>query len=577
MSSDPMRRRRWLQPAAATGALIAPLLVLSALCAATTLAQEPLSCGVPVSQSLAAGELRAYRFRASNGAALRIQSSDIGGTLGLVRLRVTYADGSVASDSCDGVAAFAARAGDMRLEVSQCRPPYSAGVYTVTLQMVSGGMGHCGRPLSCGATATGLGLRTPGEVDSLLIPLTATQTSRLRFNRLEESGLLRLRLYDPEGREIADTCSGSLELTPLVTGAYTGLVSACGLPERVDYRVELYRPDCATGPVITQFGTADATGLIHDPIGYDTRERPIFHHPVGQQFTLVIEARAGARGRRPGQTAYAEGGVPDLQMIVSRPLGNGAPAVCDNLPPDLGGIPATEPFGFDLAPGPLGIIQDLGCRVDDGQGMALGRESMDACTVSDQGFGNAFVDRLSRYQFCAQIIGPWDFPDGDTLVGARVKDTAGDYGSVREIVIRIGDPNGATPTATPTATRTPPRSTATATRTPTRTATPTQPTVRFTPTSTRTRTSTRTTTPTPTGPTPLVTVTATASRTPGGCAGDCDGNGAVGVNELTRSLNIVLNGLPLTECDAADADGNGQIGITDLLAAVSSSLDGCPP
>ena len=96
-----------------------------------------------------------------------------------------------------------------------------------------------------------------------------------------------------------------------------------------------------------------------------------------------------------------------------------------------------------------------------------------------------------------------------------------------------------TATATPTATRTvPPGSTATATSPPTATATPTEP--------------------------------------PRGCDGDCDGDGAVSINELILAVNIALDNAPQSACLNADADNNGVVVINDLIAAVNSALQGCP-
>jgi len=37
------------------------------------------------------------------------------------------------------------------------------------------------------------------------------------------------------------------------------------------------------------------------------------------------------------------------------------------------------------------------------------------------------------------------------------------------------------------------------------------------------------------------------------CGGDCDGDGAVGINELVRAVSIALGSTPADQCASADA------------------------
>ncbi|MBX3027839.1 autotransporter-associated beta strand repeat-containing protein [bacterium] len=88
-------------------------------------------------------------------------------------------------------------------------------------------------------------------------------------------------------------------------------------------------------------------------------------------------------------------------------------------------------------------------------------------------------------------------------------------------------------------------------------------------------------TPTPTeGPataTPSPSPTPTATPTGGAtCAGDCDGNGAVGINELVLGVNIALGNERVDRCPGFDSNGDGQVGIAELIAAVNNALGGCP-
>jgi hypothetical protein len=131
----------------------------------------------------------------------------------------------------------------------------------------------------------------------------------------------------------------------------------------------------------------------------------------------------------------------------------------------------------------------------------------------------------------------------------------------------------------------------TATATPTTTPTPT-PTGTIgeeipsaTATFAATATATASSTPTLSGEaTPTVTETpaapdtpsATATPTLGGpaCAGDCNGDGAVGVDELVRIVALGA-GNEVEACVAADRNEDETIGIDEVVWSVRSALDGC--
>lgn len=59
------------------------------------------------------------------------------------------------------------------------------------------------------------------------------------------------------------------------------------------------------------------------------------------------------------------------------------------------------------------------------------------------------------------------------------------------------------------------------------------------------------------------------------CPGDCDGDGAVAVNELLTGVNIALGSELLVRCHGLDTDGDATVGVSELLAAVNAALDGC--
>ncbi|MFN8642091.1 MAG: M28 family peptidase [Candidatus Binatia bacterium] len=74
-----------------------------------------------------------------------------------------------------------------------------------------------------------------------------------------------------------------------------------------------------------------------------------------------------------------------------------------------------------------------------------------------------------------------------------------------------------------------------------------------------------------TSPTPAPTPTRTAAP----CAGDCDANQEVTIDELLRAVGIALDVEAIASCTAADADGSGQVTVTELIRAVHRALTAC--
>jgi hypothetical protein len=72
----------------------------------------------------------------------------------------------------------------------------------------------------------------------------------------------------------------------------------------------------------------------------------------------------------------------------------------------------------------------------------------------------------------------------------------------------------------------------------------------------------------------IVTVTGRAGAR---CVGDCDGDGAVTIDELLAMVNIALDANQVSTCTAGDADQDGQITIDEILEAVNNALGGCGP
>lgn len=59
------------------------------------------------------------------------------------------------------------------------------------------------------------------------------------------------------------------------------------------------------------------------------------------------------------------------------------------------------------------------------------------------------------------------------------------------------------------------------------------------------------------------------------CAGDCDADAAVGIDELMIAVGVALDLHPLAACANLDLDRDGAAGVPELVRAVRAALDGC--
>ena len=198
-------------------------------------------------------------------------------------------------------------------------------------------------------------------------------------------------------------------------------------------------PTIPAEPQITFFGVARADCVLIAPVGTTPDGIPIYDASAASGFTLVVEGRPGSSQALLGASAFSSDvtQLPDLQIEASRALGNGSPAVCDDSGATQGGVPAVNPF--DFSPAAAAAINDLACRFKDGQGQPVGRrDTSDACTLFLPEAQYRFVDPDSTIQFCALIDRPLSFPSGDTVVAARIRDTAGNVSAVAQLIVRIG-------------------------------------------------------------------------------------------------------------------------------------------
>jgi hypothetical protein len=59
------------------------------------------------------------------------------------------------------------------------------------------------------------------------------------------------------------------------------------------------------------------------------------------------------------------------------------------------------------------------------------------------------------------------------------------------------------------------------------------------------------------------------------CAGDCNTDGEVTVDELLTAADIALGTAPLSQCQSLDADGDHQVSIDEIVHATIRALNGC--
>jgi hypothetical protein len=192
------------------------------------------------------------------------------------------------------------------------------------------------------------------------------------------------------------------------------------------------------GPEITYFGITRADGKPIEPIS-TTDGIPTYRNYVGSGFQIVVEGKPGASGADVGRRIFAHSATdptlrPDLEIQVDRPLGDGSEVVCDKLRPVIGGVPAINPPSFNETQQVADTLNDLGCRFE------TFLESESSCTLGPNEDWS-FRDSETKMQFCMTVARAWNFPIGDTLVSARLRDSAGNAGPVKRI--RINRPKDA--------------------------------------------------------------------------------------------------------------------------------------
>jgi len=180
--------------------------------------------------------------------------------------------------------------------------------------------------------------------------------------------------------------------------------------------------------------------------GTTTSGIPVFNRVSGSGFSIVVEGKPGPNGKAVGTSAYESGltSFPDLEVEVSRPLGDGSLAVCDvpgtpaPTPQPAGGVPAIDPPSFQPTQANIDTVNDLACRFIDGGGAPFGRGPSESCVKVEPTEDYVFANSTSTIQFCGFMTGVTDFPAGDTTVTVRLRDVDGNPGPTAQLVIHVG-------------------------------------------------------------------------------------------------------------------------------------------
>jgi DNA-binding beta-propeller fold protein YncE len=184
-------------------------------------------CGVTVTRQLMPGETDLFAVPGSGGSAV-VDAIDVSSTIGLLRLE--NLDNTA---TCEGT--FQAQSVGY-LRVSDC-VGQDEGTYALAVNEVADQPTNCGRLLTCGTAFDGE-LDVAGEVTAFTLErAVGTLIDVEAEERTGLAGGIRMRLFDPSGTELRDSCAASIRVRIASAGRHTLLISACDGLGTGDYSV----------------------------------------------------------------------------------------------------------------------------------------------------------------------------------------------------------------------------------------------------------------------------------------------------------------------------------------------------
>ncbi|MFI5396341.1 MAG: dockerin type I domain-containing protein [Candidatus Binatia bacterium] len=288
--------------------------------------------------------------------------------------------------------------------------------------------------------------RTPTAVPTFTPTRTSTATRTPSFTPVTPSPGPGTPTVSPSRSPTATRTPTRPSPTPTRTSTATATASPTSTPTPAPTPSPTASPTPPIGPTVTFFGLTNADDTLVPSSGTNADGLTVFRYSGSFGFHIVVEGEANPElldltiitTYEPDLKSF-----PDLQIEASNPLGNGSPAVCDRSGPNAGGVPALWPPNFDPTQQNINIVNDLACRFVDGQGAPAGRSALDACVQYSDMFGNGtgvygYENPSSKIEFCSLVDTPDQFPQGDTVLTVRLRDTAGNVGAPAQIVVHIG-------------------------------------------------------------------------------------------------------------------------------------------
>jgi hypothetical protein len=392
--------------------------------------------GFPTGETMVTAQVRdqAGKIGAFGQMILRIQSGPIPPTFTPIPATPTYT--ATATNTATATATLtrtrtSTRTSTATRTTTPTRPPTNTPTRTRTLTPTRTVTQTASASATPTRTATSVTSRSPTPTGVVSAGPTGTRTPT-RSSTVTPTRTRTPTVAASSTRTPTRTRTRTQTLTPTRTTTATASQTAT--------RTRTATPNAPIGPTISFFGLLSADDLQQLPDGTDAMGRPIYVRPFGFGFTIVVEA-AISPPRAPGASTYDPFGRPDLEIEADRPLGNGSTAVCDNMQPNLGGVPAINPPDFSDTQTVADRLNDFGCRFLDGAGLPGGRacDENNACVRFETGvFG--CVSPNSRRQYCGMVPSNLAFPQGDTIMTVRVRDNLGNPGPPAQIVIRITPP-----------------------------------------------------------------------------------------------------------------------------------------